>query len=457
MLLYFNVLQLQKSIEINIKIQIFFTKFILRKSIKSRPKNCKNLYSLNSRNNVIFVQILNFMPKISNRAVSMPASPIRKLVPYAIAAKAKGTKVYHLNIGQPDIETPKTALDALKNIDLKVLEYALSDGNLEYRKQLEKYYHSLGFNDLTTDNFIVTNGGSEALNFALSVLCDDGDEIIIPEPYYANYNGFTNAIGVKVVAVPSTIDTGFALPSIEEFEKKITDKTKAILICNPGNPTGYLYTREELQKLAEISLKHDIVIISDEVYREYVYDGEKQVSMLEFPEIAEHSIIIDSESKRYSMCGVRIGCLVTRSKTLHNAAMLFAQARLSPVLIGQILATAAHDNDAEYIQSVREEYTKRRNLLVELLNEIPGVKCPKPKGAFYCVAELPVEDADDFAQWMLESFSDNGETVMVAPASGFYSVPELGKKQVRIAYVLKEEDLRRSVELLKIALEQYKK
>ena len=294
------------------------------------------------------------------------------------------------------------------------------------------------------------------MNFAISTLCDDGDEIIIPEPYYANYNGFTNAIGVKVVAVPSTIDTGFALPSIEEFEKKITDKTRAIIVCNPGNPTGYLYTREELQKLAEISLKHDIVIISDEVYREYVYDGEKQVSMLEFPEIAEHSIIIDSESKRYSMCGVRIGCLVTRSKTLHDAAMKFAQARLSPVLIGQILATAAHDNDAEYIQSVREEYTKRRNLLVELLNEIPGVKCPTPKGAFYCVAELPVEDADDFAQWLLEHFSDNGETVMVAPASGFYSVPELGKKQVRIAYVLKEEDLRRSVELIKIALEQYK-
>ncbi|MEZ7926413.1 pyridoxal phosphate-dependent aminotransferase, partial [Cloacibacterium sp.] len=270
------------------------------------------------------------MPKTSVRAGRMPASPIRKLVPYAIAAKAKGTKVYHLNIGQPDIETPKTALDALKNIDLKVLEYALSEGNLEYRKQLEKYYHSLGFTDLTTDNFIVTNGGSEALNFALSVLCDDGDEIIIPEPYYANYNGFTNAIGVKVVAVPSTIDTGFALPSIEEFEKKITDKTRAIIVCNPGNPTGYLYTREELQKLAEIVLKHDIVIISDEVYREYVYDGEKQVSMLEFPEIAEHSIIIDSESKRYSMCGVRIGCLVTRSKTLHDAAMKFAQARLSP-------------------------------------------------------------------------------------------------------------------------------
>ena len=395
------------------------------------------------------------MPKISNRAVSMPASPIRKLVPYALAAKAKGTKVYHLNIGQPDIETPKTALDALKNIDLKVLEYALSEGNLDYRKQLEKYYHSIGFKDLTTDNFIVTNGGSEALNFALSVVCDNGDEVIIPEPYYANYNGFTNAIGAKVVAIPSSIDTGFALPKIEEFEKKITEKTKAILICNPGNPTGYLYTREELQKLAEIALKHDIVIISDEVYREYVYDGEKQISMLEFPELKENCIIIDSESKRYSMCGVRIGFLVIRSQSLHNAAMLFAQARLSPVLIGQILATAAHNDDTEYINSVREEYTKRRNLLVELLNEIPGVKCPKPKGAFYCVAELPVEDADDFAQWLLEHFSDNGETVMVAPASGFYSVPELGKKQVRIAYVLKEEDLRRSVELIKIALEKY--
>ena len=397
------------------------------------------------------------MPKLSQRAGRMPASPIRKLVPYALAAKARGTKVYHLNIGQPDIETIPAALEALKHIDLKVLEYALSEGNIEYRKQLEKYYHSLGFTDLTTDNFIVTNGGSEALNFALSLLCDDGDEIIIPEPYYANYNGFSNAIGVKVVAVPSSIDSGFALPNIEEFEKKITDKTRAILVCNPGNPTGYLYNRDELQKLAEIALKHDIVIISDEVYREYVYDGEKQISMLEFPEIAENSIIIDSESKRYSMCGVRIGCLVTRSKKLHDAAIKFAQARLSPVLLGQIIATAAHNDDAEYINSVRDEYTKRRNLLVELLNEIPGVKCPKPKGAFYCVAELPVNDADDFAQWLLEHFSDKGETVMVAPASGFYSVPELGKKQVRIAYVLKSEDLKRSVELLKLALEKYNK
>lgn len=395
------------------------------------------------------------MPKISQRAENMPASPIRKLVPYALAAKQKGRKVYHLNIGQPDIETPQTALDELKNINLKVLEYSLSEGSLEYRKALASYYNSLGFTDITTDNFIVTNGGSEALNFALSTLCDDGDEIIIPEPYYANYNGFSNHINAKVVAVPSSIETGFALPSIEEFEKKITSKTKAILICNPGNPTGYLYTKEELKKLAEIALKHDIVIISDEVYREYVYDGEKQTSMLEFPEISEHCIIIDSESKRYSMCGVRIGFMITRSKALHSAAMKFAQARLSPVLLGQIIATKAHQNDTEYINSVREEYTKRRNLLVELLNEIPGVICPKPKGAFYCVAELPIDDADKFAQWLLEEFESNNETVMVAPAGGFYSNPELGKKQVRIAYVLKEEDLKRSVELLKEALAKY--
>ena len=396
------------------------------------------------------------MPKISNRAQHMPASPVRKLVPYALRAKQKGIKVYHLNIGQPDIETPETAISAIKNIDLKVLEYALSEGNIEYRTALKDYYHSLGFKDLTTDNFIVTNGGSEALNFAISTLCDDGDEVIIPEPYYANYNGFTNTFNVKVVAVPSTIDTGFALPPVEEFEKKITAKTRAIIICNPGNPSGYLYTREELQKLSEIALKHDIVVISDEVYREYVYDGQQQVSMFEFPELAENCIIIDSESKRYSMCGARIGCLITRSKKIHDAAMLFAQARLSPVLLGQIAATAAHRNDTAYILKVREEYTQRRNLLVELLNAIPGVVCPKPKGAFYCVAELPVEDSDEFAQWMLESYSHNNETVMVAPMSGFYSDPKLGKKQVRIAYVLKEADLRRSVELLNDALQKYK-
>ena len=396
------------------------------------------------------------MPQISKRAQNMPASPVRKLVPYAIQAKQKGVKVYHLNIGQPDIETPETALEAVKKIDLKVLEYALSEGNLEYRTALKDYYHSLGFADFTTDHFIVTNGGSEALNFTISTLCDDGDEVIIPEPYYANYNGFTSNFNVKVVSVPSTIDTGFALPAIEEFEKKITDKTRAILICNPGNPSGYLYTREELKKLSEIALKHDIVIVSDEVYREYVYDGKQQISMLEFPELAENCVIIDSESKRYSMCGARIGCMITRSKKIHDAAMLFAQARLSPVLLGQIAATAAHINDAAYIRNVREEYTKRRNLLVDLLNGIPGVICPKPKGAFYCVAELPVDDTDKFAQWMLEKYSHNNETVMVAPMSGFYSNPELGKKQVRVAYVLKEDDLKRSVELLNDALQKYR-
>lgn len=396
------------------------------------------------------------MPKISHRAQNMPASPVRKLVPYALLAKQKGIKVYHLNIGQPDIETPQSALDAVKNNDLKIFEYALSEGNLEYRTALNNYYHSLGFTDLTTNNFIVTNGGSEALNFAISTLCDDGDEVIIPEPYYANYNGFANTFNVSVVAVSSTIDSGFALPPIEDFEKKITPKTKAILICNPGNPTGYLYTREELQKLADIALKHDIVIISDEVYREYVYDGKQQISMLEFPEIAENCIIIDSESKRYSMCGVRIGFMVTRSKKIHDAAMLFAQARLSPVLLGQIAAAAAHVDDTEYILKVRAEYTHRRNVLVDLLNGIPGVICPKPKGAFYCAVELPVDDTDKFAQWLLESYSNNNETIMVAPMSGFYSNPELGKKQVRIAYVLNEADLRRSVELLEDALQKYR-
>jgi len=386
----------------------------------------------------------------------MPASPVRKLVPFATEAKAKGIKVFHLNIGQPDIPTPQTALDAIKENDLKIYEYALSEGNIEYREALKTYYHSLGFTDLTTNNFIVTNGGSEALNFAISTLCDEGDEVIIPEPYYANYNGFTSTFNVNVVAIASSIETGFSLPPMEDFEKKITSKTKAIILCNPGNPTGYLYTKEELQKLAKIALKHDIVIISDEVYREYVYEGEKAVSILEFPELKDHAIVIDSESKRYSMCGARIGCLITRSKAIHQAAMLFAQARLSPVLLGQIAATAAHKDDQAYILSVREEYTKRRNLLVELLNAIPGVYCPKPKGAFYCVAQLPVDDTEEFAQWMLEHFEHNGETVMVAPAGGFYSDPELGKKQVRIAYVLNEEDLKRSVELLEKAISAYR-
>lgn len=396
------------------------------------------------------------MPKISNRALHMPASPMRKLIPYALKAKSKGTKVYHLNIGQPDIETPVTALDAVKNNHLKIYEYALSEGNLEYRLALKNYYNGLGFQDITTDNFIVTNGGSEALSFALSTLCDDGDEVIIPEPYYANYNGFTSNFNIQVVAIPSTIEDGFALPPMEEFEKKITDKTRAIIICNPGNPTGYLYTKEELKKLVDIALKHDIVIISDEVYREYVYGGEKQISMLAFPELAENCIIIDSESKRYSMCGARVGFMVTRSKKIHDTAMLFAQARLSPVLLGQIAATAAHENDTEYIAKVKAEYNHRRDVMVSLLSAIPGVICPTPKGAFYCVAELPVKDTDIFAKWLLESYTNNNETVMVAPMSGFYSNPKLGQKQIRVAYVLKEEDLKRSVELLADALQKYK-
>lgn len=395
------------------------------------------------------------MPKISKRAEHMPSSPIRKLAPYATATKANGIKVYHLNIGQPDIETPKEALEELKNIHLHVLEYSPSDGLKEYKNTLTDYYHELGFKDLAPNHFIVTNGGSEALNFAISTICDDGDEIIIPEPYYANYNAFSSHLNVTVVSIPSSIENGFSLPSIKEFEKKITEKTKAILICNPSNPTGYLYSKEELQQLANMAIKHDLFIISDEVYREYVYDNEKQISMLSFPELKENCIVIDSESKRYSMCGVRIGCLVSRSETILNSVIKFAQARLSPVLIGQIIATKAHKNDKEYIENVRKEYNKRRDLLVSLLNEIPGVKCPTPKGAFYCMVELPVDDTELFSKWLLEKYSNNNETVMIAPGGGFYADAHLGKKQARIAYVLNETDLKRSVEILKDAIEKY--
>jgi len=396
------------------------------------------------------------MPKVSKKVIKMPASPIRKLVPYSIKAKENGIKVFHLNIGQPDIKTPETALNAIKNIDLTILEYALSEGNISYRNAIASYYQKLGFSDISAQNFIVTNGGSEALTFALGTICDEGDEIIIPEPYYANYNGFATSLGINVVAINSTIETGFALPNIEDFEQKITDKTRAILICNPGNPTGYLYSKTELEKLQDIALKHDIYIISDEVYREYVYDDELHTSILTFPKLKNNAIVIDSESKRYSMCGVRIGFLVTRNIDFLSYTMKFAQARLSPVLLGQIAATAAHENDTDYINEVRNEYTKRRNTLVKLLNEIPGVFCPKPKGAFYCMAQLPVKDTDTFAQWLLEKFSYNNETIMLAPAGGFYSNPELGKNQVRIAYVLNEADLTKSVEILRKALEDYK-
>jgi aspartate aminotransferase len=387
----------------------------------------------------------------------MPESPIRKLAPYAQSAKDKGIKVYHLNIGQPDIKSPKTAVEAVKNMNLDIFEYAPSAGYLYYRKTLCQYYHSLGFTDLTPDNFLVTNGGSEALQFTLSCICDEGDEILLPEPFYANYYGFAQSLGVKIQPLVSGIEDGFALPDLSKYEELITPKTKAILITNPGNPTGYLYSRKELEDLCKIVLKHDIFVIVDEVYREYVYDGEKHHSILEFSELKDHAIVIDSESKRYSMTGIRCGFLVTRSSTFIDTALKFAQARLSPVLLGQIAANAAHSEPQSYIDGVRKEYTERRDLLIKLLNEIPDVVCPKPKGAFYCMAELPVENAEDFCLWLLKDFDYQGTTVMLAPAEGFYSNHELGRRQVRIAYVLKKEDLTKSVEILKKALEEYKK
>jgi len=395
------------------------------------------------------------MLKISDRAENFPASPIRKLVPYAIAAKEKGIKVYHLNIGQPDIESPVSAINALKNIDLKILEYSLSEGSLAYRESLSKYYHKLGFVDISPKNFIVTNGGSEAVSFAIAVLCDEGDEIIISEPFYANYGGFSKFLGVNLVSVRSR--TGFALPDIEEFEKKITPKTKAIFICNPSNPTGHVYTEDELKKIVKIALKHNISVISDEAYREYVYDDKRHISMLSFPELSENCIIVDSESKRYSLCGARIGNMLTRSQKILDNAIKFAQARLSPGIISEILATAAHTKDEEYLKKVKTEYENRRNILVSLLNKIDGVVCNNPAGAFYCMVILPVDDTDNFAKWLLESYNLNGETVMLAPGSGFYSDPSFGKKQVRIAYILEKESIKKSVEILKYALEEYKK
>ncbi len=396
------------------------------------------------------------MPNISSRALQMPASPIRKLVPFATAAKERGTYVYHLNIGQPDIPSIPSALQALRDFNLPVLEYSMSEGMPQYRAALTKYYHSLGITDVGPDHFIVTNGGSEALSFAIGVLCDQDDEILTPDPFYANYNGFAAAYGVKINAVSSYLEDAFALPGIQEIRDSITPKTKAILICNPGNPTGYVYTREELQALANLAIEKNIAIISDEVYREYVYDGASHTSMLSFTGLDEHVIVIDSESKRYSLCGARVGFLVSRSASYLSAAMKFAQARLSPVVLGQMIATKAHENDGEYLRNVREEYQKRRNVLVNALNAIPGVICPTPKGAFYCTVQLPVEDSEDFSIFLLNEFSYEGETVMLAPAGGFYNDPEKGKHQVRIAYVLEEKALLRSAELLALALQQYK-
>ena len=385
----------------------------------------------------------------------MPESPIRKLVPFAEEAVKKGRKIYQLNIGQPDIKTPQVALDAVRNHKIEVLAYSHSAGFEGYRNKLAKYYEKNNI-PVKGDNIIITTGGSEALLFAMGSIADAGDEIIIPEPFYANYNGFATASGVTIVPVESKIEDDFALPPIQEFEKLITSKTKAILICNPGNPTGYLYTEEEIKQLAQIALKHDIFLVSDEVYREFAYDGVKHFSIMSLPELESHAIMIDSVSKRYSMCGARIGCLVSKNKEVIQTAMKFAQARLSPPTFEQIASEAALETPQSYFDEVIEEYTTRRNLLVEGLESIEGVRVAKPKGAFYCIAELPIENADDFARWLLEEFHYNNETIMVAPAAGFYSTPNTGLNQVRIAYVLKKENLQKAVEILKVALAEYK-
>jgi aspartate aminotransferase len=376
------------------------------------------------------------------------------LVPYAEIAKKKGHKVYHLNIGQPDIKTPDVALQAVKNADISVLEYSHSAGFESYRTKLSAYYKNHGL-PIDTQDIIITTGGSEALLFAMGSTMDNGDEIIIPEPFYANYNGFSTASGVTVVPVISGIETGFALPPIEAFEKLITPKTKAILICNPGNPTGYLYSQEEILKLAEIVKKHDLFLIADEVYREFIYDGEKHFSVMNVPGIEEHAIMIDSVSKRYSMCGARIGCIVSKNKEVMATAMKFAQARLSPPTYAQIASEAALDTPQSYFDAVITEYKERRDVLIAGLQKIDGVTVASPKGAFYCIAKLPVDNADTFAQWLLESYDFKGETVMVAPAAGFYSTPNMGLNEVRIAYVLKKEDLIQAVAILKEALAVY--
>lgn len=395
------------------------------------------------------------MPKLSQRAAHMPDSPIGKLVPFANAAKAAGKKVYLLNIGQPDIKTPDEAIKALKTNDYEILSYTQADGTISYREKLAKYFREVaGIEDLTAANFVTTEGGSEALLFALGIIANDGDEIITPEPFYANYTGFTVSSGVNIVPIPSQIENGFALPPIEDFEKKISPKTKGILICSPNNPTGYVYSKEELEKLKNLVLKHDIFLIADEVYREFIYD-DSFTSVLSFPELKDHAIIMDSESKRFSMCGARLGALVSRNETVLKAAVKYAQARLSPVFLGQIAAEAAHEADRSYVMDVRTEYIKRRDALVNALNNIDGVVCPLPKGAFYCVAQLPVENAEHFCQWLLESFDVDGETLMMAPGAGFYTDPENGKSEVRLAYVLNSDDLLKCTKIIEEGLKVY--
>ncbi len=394
------------------------------------------------------------MPKISERGLNMPESPIRKLVPFAEKAKNKGVEVIHLNIGQPDIETPKVALDAVKNITMEVYEYSHSAGNESYRIGLAKYYDKIS-PGITHENVMVTTGGSEALAFAFTACLNLGDEVIIPEPFYANYNGFAEATGVTVVPISSSIESGFALPNIEEFEKNITSKTKAILICNPGNPTGYLYSKEELNKLRDIVKKHNLYLFADEVYREFCYDGKEHHSLLNLEGIEDNVVVVDSVSKRYSMCGVRIGAMISRNNAVMTTALKLAQARLSPPLLGQIAGEAALQTPNSYFEKVSKEYVERRDILVDGLNSIEGVFCPKPGGAFYAVAQLPVSDSDKFCQWMLEEFEFEGETVMMAPASGFYSTPGKGKNEVRLAYVLEKDKLRKAVRCLAEGLKAY--
>ena len=394
------------------------------------------------------------MPGISNRGLAMPSSPIRKLTPLANDAKARGIKVYHLNIGQPDLPTPQKALDVMKSIERNILEYSPSQGFLSLREKLVKYYSKYNI-ELTPDDIIVTTGGSEAVLFAFLSCLNPGDEIIVPEPAYANYMAFAVSAGAVIKSVPSSIETGFALPPVEEFEKLITDRTKAILICNPNNPTGYLYTRAEMNQIREIVKKHDLYLFSDEVYREFIYTGSPYISACHLEGIEENVVLIDSVSKRYSECGIRIGALVTKNVEVRKAVMKFCQARLSPPLIGQIVAEASIEDTQEYSAEVYEEYVARRKCLVDGLNRIPGVYSPIPMGAFYTVAKLPVANADDFCAWCLSDFDYEGETVMMAPASGFYSTPGLGKDEVRIAYVLNQTDLKRALVVLEKALEKY--
>jgi aspartate aminotransferase len=394
------------------------------------------------------------MPSIAQRGEHMPPSPIRKLVPYAESAKKKGTTVYHLNIGQPDIETPPAILDAVRHTDIKVLEYSHSAGFESYRKKLVEYYKRNNIN-VDYNQIIITTGGSEAILFAMMSCLDPGDEIIIPEPFYANYNGFAISAGVKIVPISSSIETGFALPSIEAFEKAVTERTKAILICNPNNPTGYLYSREELEVLKQICLKHDLFLLSDEAYREFCYDGKAHISALSIEGLEQHAVLMDTISKRYSACGGRIGAFVTKNEQVLTTAMKFAQARLSPPTFAQILGEAAVDLPADYFEEVHAAYNARRDLLVQRLQAMDGVTCPLPGGAFYAMAELPVDNTEKFCQWLLEDFSFNGATVMMAPAAGFYATPGKGKSEVRLAYVLNKEDINAAMDCLEAALKEY--